>query len=223
MNVTTPNHERVTSNLLTMYKRDDWLMRLNINLYLRAMGILSKPRDTKILDCGCGTGNIMKYLQRYGFTNLQGFDLAPEMVEAARINTGAEIKECSMQTMGQHYPEQSLDLLFCSGIFHHVPSLADWEKVFSAAYTMLRPGGEIIVREPYPNLGYNLLVFMTRFKIFYRGSLNELLTSLKEEEKELDYFFTNWPGRYRKLITGQGFSIARDFNFMTHRITVCRK
>ena len=39
--------------------------------------------DIRILDAGCGTGIIGEKLQEYGYTNVDGLDISPEMLKIA--------------------------------------------------------------------------------------------------------------------------------------------
>jgi len=40
--------------------------------------------DITILDAGCGTGGLMRFLQGHGYRNISGFDLSPYAVEICR-------------------------------------------------------------------------------------------------------------------------------------------
>ncbi len=48
--------------------------------------ITTDMRDTniRIIDVGCGTGFLGQELRRNGYTNIDGLDLSPEMVEQAK-------------------------------------------------------------------------------------------------------------------------------------------
>ena len=50
--------------------------------YAKLKGL--KKEDAKILDLGCGTGLIGKYLAQKGFRNITGLDVSPHMLEKAR-------------------------------------------------------------------------------------------------------------------------------------------
>lgn len=52
------------------------------------------PQNSKVLELGCGPGNIVKYfLERRSDLQITGVDLAPEMIKKAKaINPGAEFK-----------------------------------------------------------------------------------------------------------------------------------
>ncbi len=57
-------------------------------------GLLSPHKNEKILDIGCGTGNQLMSLSRFGF-NLSGVDASPAMIEIARGRLG---NRCELKT-----------------------------------------------------------------------------------------------------------------------------
>ena len=48
-------------------------------------GVLIDPRNRniRIMDAGCGTGQLGSLLREHGYLNIDGFDLSPEMIEIA--------------------------------------------------------------------------------------------------------------------------------------------
>ena len=40
--------------------------------------------DASILDLGCGTGLVGEHLHRHGYTNIDGLDLSPELLQVAQ-------------------------------------------------------------------------------------------------------------------------------------------
>ena len=80
------------------------------------------PSDVKILDFGCGTGLVGKYLAQHGFTNITGIDCSPEMMKIA------EEKKCykSLEefTLGNptDFPNKwknQFDICVCSGLINN--------------------------------------------------------------------------------------------------------
>jgi len=47
---------------------------------------LGVDRQARILDIGCGTGLVSKILKQHGYTNVDGLDGSPEMLEVAKKN-----------------------------------------------------------------------------------------------------------------------------------------
>ncbi|MHB8880756.1 MAG: class I SAM-dependent methyltransferase [Thermodesulfovibrionales bacterium] len=216
------SHE-ITQNLIEMYGRNDWIMRLNFRFFLSLSGLKNLPRDSRILDCGCAMGHFITMLKAHGFTSVSGLDAAPEMVAAAVRMTGAPVILANALDVENHFERESLDVVIISDLFHHLPSLEAWNRLLVGCNKVLRNGGLLIIREPFPMLLINLLYIMSRRRIFYVGFLKARLNSFVEEDALLQYFFSHWPGRYKDLLAEHGFCIVKDVNWLVHRITSCRK
>lgn len=76
-----------------------------------------KPKDSRILDVGCGEGRGLQALKDRGFTNLVGIDISTPKVEKAR-STGLEVYEVDFHDMGG-FGDFEFDYLFCSHAIEH--------------------------------------------------------------------------------------------------------
>ena len=56
-----------------------WYKSLHFQV-LQQLMIKSKSKKIKILDAGCGSGGLMKYLEARGYENMKGFDISDEAV-----------------------------------------------------------------------------------------------------------------------------------------------
>lgn len=105
-------------------------------------GGLGVPSDSKILDVGCGTGILYKFLKERGYENMDGIDASKNFVESN--NKNGIYKNCDFLYMGQgddKYPEKFhgvYDAVIGSGVFipHHMPC-----ECFDDVYTSLKMGG----------------------------------------------------------------------------------
>lgn len=95
--------------------------------------------------------------------------------------------------------------------------------MLAGSYAVLKPGGLLAIREPFPNLAVNSLIFMSGIKALHLGFMKSRLQSFVEEAELVDYFFKNWPPHYKEMLKGHGFEINKDFNWLVHRITVAVK
>lgn len=215
--------QNITENLLEMYGRDDWIMRFNFRMFMKLSGLAALPLDSKILDCGCGMGHLILMMNAAGFGNVAGLDAAPEMVESAKKLTHADIILCDVLEIEKHFAPESLDAVIISDIIHHIPSSADWQKMLAGCSAALRPGGSLIIREPFPNLAIRALIAMSRMKFLHVGFLKSRLQSFIEEDALVRYFFENWVPNYKPILLGHGFVIERDLNWLVHRITTAKK
>jgi len=118
----------VTKNLLDMYGRNDWMMRVNFRFFLSLSGLGRLPRDSRILDCGCGMGHLLLTLKAFGFSNLTGLDASEEMVASARHLTGAPIILSDVLEIESHVEPASMDVVIISDLVHHIPSTDGWDR-----------------------------------------------------------------------------------------------
>lgn len=113
---------------------------------------LSKGRD--VLEYGCATGDTGLALARDA-KSITGIDISP--VGIARANqraADAGIDNAAFAVMDAEnleFPDDSFDLVFGSGIVHHL----DVDRSFSEVSRVLRPDGIAVFIEP---LGHNPLI-----------------------------------------------------------------
>jgi len=101
-------------------------------------------KNAKILDLGCGPGNIIKYLtsQRSDF-KICGIDIAPNMVSLARFNN-PKAKFQVMDVRAIDDLESTYDGII-SGFCIPYLSEADVEKLFFDCYNLLKTGGILYI------------------------------------------------------------------------------
>src|SRR3954470_4589199 len=64
---------------------------------LQMLESASVPKDARILDAGCGTGDLLKEMHSLGYSNLAGIDISDSMVDIAKERCGAGIKDGQIQ------------------------------------------------------------------------------------------------------------------------------
>jgi SAM-dependent methyltransferase len=108
-----------------------------------------------VLDYGCSIGEASARLKGR-CRSISGIDISEVAIEIARAKTGGGIASFSvMDAMNMSFPDESFDLVFGSGIIHHL----DIEKSVSEVHRVLRPGGQAIFWEP---LGLNPIINLYR-------------------------------------------------------------
>jgi SAM-dependent methyltransferase len=100
------------------------------------------------MDFGCGTGTSIPFLlNEFGPDLLLGVDPSVgSLAIAERVHGGACIRFASQ--IGEAAARQ-IDLVFCNGVFHHIPLTARSEAV-NTIYSALRPGGLFALWENNP-------------------------------------------------------------------------
>ena len=215
------DNRTTTENLIVMYSRNDLPMRMNFKLFMHLSWLSRLSLSSRILDCGCAMGHLMSMLRGEGFTELTGLDAAQEMVEAARRLTGFPVQYGDALDISAHFEPKSFDAVIISDLFHHLASVEQWTRLISGCNQVLRAGGKLFIREPYPTTLIITFQLMSRYQVFYVGFLKPRLQSFVEEAELVEYFFAHWPNQYKQLLTNAGFQIEKDFSMFIQRVTVC--
>ena len=160
---------------------------------LRQKGMV--PRH--LMDFGCGTGATAPILlETLGAESAIGLDTSRRSLDVARQHYGSE--RIHFSPVHEHEPTGSLDLAYCNGVFHHIPS-TDRAAALRLVRDSLRPGGIFSFWENNPwNPGTRYMMAHCAF----------------DEDAE-----TITPSRARELLCTAGFVVLRtDFAFVFPRI-----
>lgn len=152
------------------------------------------------LDYGCGSGDTSVFLRELlKVQRVLGLDVSTRSLERARSAFGSG--ECSFLTFAQYQPDESIDLAYCNGVFHHIPP-AQRDAAIAYIYQCLRPGGLFALWENNPwNPG-------TRFVMDHCVFDREAVTIT--------------PPQARRLLSKGGFEIlAVDYRFFFPRFLKC--
>ncbi len=131
-----------------MYQVEDhhwWYLgmeRITCDLLEHALPPDRETRSLKILDAGCGTGAVMKYLARYG--EVTGFDFSAEALRFSRRRGHPRLVRASV-----------LDIPFAQDLFDLIVSFdvicergVHDERALSEFARILKPGGLVMLRLP---------------------------------------------------------------------------
>jgi SAM-dependent methyltransferase len=144
---------------------------------------LNGRRPLRILDAGCGTGGMTKYLRRFGVSF--GVDVAPEAVAGCRRRKLSTVAQASVEQLP--FASTSFDLVVSFDVLYHqavvndAAALAEFNRV-------LRPGGILVVRVPaYDWLrGRHDVAVHTRHR-YSRGELRQKLAASGFQPRKLTY------------------------------------
>lgn len=106
---------------------------------LRRLGVLDWPRETKLLDLCCGSGEALRILRAEGFTNLSGVDITADP-ELAR-ETWLDLKAGDSRALP--YADNTFDAVVCMHSLHHCGGTAGIQAALKEALRILRPGGHL--------------------------------------------------------------------------------
>ncbi|MDB5106089.1 MAG: hypothetical protein JWP91_3778 [Fibrobacteres bacterium] len=106
--------------------------------------VLKPFPGARILDIGCGTAEILKFLpENIDYT---GFDMSPKYIEAARKRHGGRGR-FTCENVDGFGAAGGFDIAFSFGVLHH---LGDEEarSLFRNALRALKPGGRLVTIDP---------------------------------------------------------------------------
>ena len=108
--------------------------------------MLLDPPPGRVLEFGCGTGWLSRFLARAGY-DVTGMDIAPEAIELARAAAQDEGVTTVRFAIGDY--EEVTGGEFDAVVFYDALHHAEEEsKAIMAAYAALRPGGALFAFEP---------------------------------------------------------------------------
>lgn len=112
---------------------------------LRALGIDTLNRSSRILEICCGRGNALTAWTRLGFTRTVGLDLSCALL---RLYAGAEPR-IGGDIRAMPFADASCDIVAVHGGLHHLPSLADLDATLREVRRVVRPDGRVVIVEPW--------------------------------------------------------------------------
>lgn len=119
---------------------------------------LLPKKDSRVLDVGCGPGNITQYLLRKRpDLKITGIDLAPNMIAIARENNpGAEFIEMDCRKISKL--QDKFDAIVCGFTIPYL-SVEETAELISACSSHLNPGGIFycsLIEGYYEDSGFQL-------------------------------------------------------------------
>lgn len=112
------------------------------------------PRS-KIVDIGCGYGDLLKILRERGFTNLSGVE--PDLLcRRGALANGFEVSDGTITRTG--LADASIDVAIVNMVFHHIDNYA---AAINEIARILKPQGLLCFMEPAPTIWRRLMDWLT--------------------------------------------------------------
>ena len=118
----------------------------------------------RLLDIGCGVGNIALYLKEaVGAREVYGVEIAEKQVKAAR-QKGVEAFAVDVGVERLPFDDGFFDVIFCGEVIEH---LIDTDHLLDEVYRTLSPKGLCVLTTPNLAAWYNRLTLLLGFQPFY--------------------------------------------------------
>ena len=169
----------------TYFRHEDthWWFRWRYELISRIVGEVNggEPENFRILDAGCGTGQMLQHLG--GFGHAIGIDTSPEAIRFAATRNVEHLVLGSILELP--FPENTFDCVLSLDVIEHVD--ADVELIRYLA-DVLKPGGHLVLTVPAFHALWSEHDEVNWHKRRYRApQLREILTSHGLEIERLTY------------------------------------
>jgi ubiquinone/menaquinone biosynthesis C-methylase UbiE len=120
------------------------------------------PKDTSILEVGCGSGCELDLLRGMGFTNLKGVDINPKAVEFCR-GKGLDVVVADAEALP--FGDSSFDLVMTNGLLIHIPL----EKLEKAMDEIVRVSREYVLGFEYWRYRFTMVPYRGRDDQMWAG------------------------------------------------------
>lgn len=114
-------------------------------MYESLLRELSQYSNGKLLDVGCGNGNVLAALEDTKI-ELYGIDLSENMINEAKNRLGSNVDLCIGDAEKLPYQDDYFDVVVCNASFHHYPNP---EVVLKDMHRVLKKGAKLLIGEGY--------------------------------------------------------------------------
>lgn len=105
--------------------------------------LLAQNQDIKILDIGCGTGQLVGEIsQTYAAVDYLGIDVTSEMIDIAKANNPGERIRFANVGVDDFVCEGQFDLILCTHAFPYFPNKA---QAMQKMHALCKDGGMVII------------------------------------------------------------------------------
>jgi SAM-dependent methyltransferase len=125
------------------YRHEDhhWWFRWRFELITQLVGDLRSEPDFRILDAGCGTGQMLKHLEELG--DAVGIDTSAQATAFAQSRGVKSLVRGSITAVP--FPDATFDCVVALDVIEHVD---DDIGILKALHDVIKPGGRLIVTVP---------------------------------------------------------------------------
>jgi len=118
--------------------------------------LLEKNNELKILDIGCGTGQLIKEISdHYNKVNYLGIDVAENMIEVAKKNNKGKNVKFKTSSIESFESNEKYDIIICTHAFPYFPNKQEMIKKMAG---LCNKKGQIIIVNSSTNSLKDLII-----------------------------------------------------------------
>lgn len=116
-----------------------WYQTLHQRVLEGIVENFGQNKEIQILDVGAGTGGLLTFLQRQGYTNIQGIDYSESSLSFCQ-QRGLNVQKMNAAELGNYFPSESFDVIICNDVVYCLESEAI-KSTLAGIAKLLRPKG----------------------------------------------------------------------------------
>ncbi|MEW6006220.1 MAG: class I SAM-dependent methyltransferase [Stygiobacter sp.] len=138
--------------------------------------LLPSPKESKILDLGCGYGRTLLALKMNGYENIFGVDISEKQISYAK--NYFNLNECTQMSASEFLGNKEMiyDCVLAIDLFEHL-DLDELVEICQKIYISLKMGGRLIVQVPNGLALINPIIYgdITHVRAFTPDSIKQVL------------------------------------------------
>jgi len=152
--------------------------------------LLEKNNELKILDIGCGTGQLIKEISdHYNKVNYLGIDVAENMIEVAKKNNKGKNVKFKTSSIESFESNDKYDIIICTHAFPYFPNKQEMIKKMAG---LCNKKGQVIIVNSSTNslkdliINFFLKATTSKAKYLSIDEMEKLFKSAKLKVKQIE-------------------------------------
>ena len=152
--------------------------------------LLEKNNELKILDIGCGTGQLIKEISdQYNKVNYLGIDVAENMIEVAKKNNKGKNVKFKTSSIESFESNEKYDIIICTHAFPYFPNKQEMIKKMAG---LCNKKGQVIIVNSSTNslkdliINFFLKATTSKAKYLSIDEMKKLFKSVKLKVKQIE-------------------------------------
>lgn len=152
--------------------------------------LLEKNNELKILDIGCGTGQLIKEISdQYNKVNYLGIDVAENMIDVAKKNNKGKNVKFKTSSIESFESNEKYDIIICTHAFPYFPNKQEMIKKMAG---LCNKKGQVIIVNSSTNslkdliINFFLKATTSKAKYLSIDEMKKLFKSAKLKVKQIE-------------------------------------